>query len=407
MILDQALGRPRASMSETELSWEQVQAWFQRVFFSGDELTPGQTNAERLSPVAAAHRILTNSFGLIPFGLFKKEGDARVPVSDEYLDQMLKVRPNDYMSPFMLRKVVMSNAFWHGFGAVWNRRDGAGHIIGRIPLPTECCAIRKDQKTGIYWYDYNVEGERKSFAQSELSFLFFETYDGIRGRGLLALAREAIAVDAMAQRFGKKFYQNGARISGIVEIGTDAKSETRQRVKDEFKAYASDDAFAVAVLDHGMKFTPIGLNQKDSQFIETRDFTVEEISRFTGVPKHMLQTGKESYNSNAQQRLNYVTDTLLPYVVQWESEDSYKILSKVQRAGGLYVHGNVEALLRADPTTRADFYVKLIEHSVMNPDDARAKEELDPIPGGLGKRFLVTKALGSLESVLKGEDGNA
>lgn len=121
----------------------------------------------------------------------------------------------------------------------------------------------------------------------------------------------------------------------------------------------------------------------------------------------MLQTGKESYNSNAQQRLNYVTDTLLPYVVQWESEDSYKILSKVQRAGGLYVHGNVEALLRADPTTRADFYVKLIEHSVMNPDDARAKEELDPIPGGLGKRFLVTKALGSLESVLKGEDGNA
>lgn len=214
-------------------------------------------------------------------------------------------------------------------------------------------------------------------------------------------------MDAMAQRFGKKFYQNGARISGIVEIGTDAKSETRQRVKDEFKAYASDDAFAVAVLDHGMKFTPIGLNQKDSQFIETRDFTVEEISRFTGVPKHMLQTGKESYNSNAQQRLNYVTDTLLPYVVQWESEDSYKILSKVQRAGGLYVHGNVEALLRADPTTRADFYVKLIEHSVMNPDDARAKEELDPIPGGLGKRFLVTKALGSLESVLKGEDGNA
>ena len=134
---------------------------------------------------------------------------------------------------------------------------------------------------------------------------------------------------------------------------------------------------------------------------------MEEISRFTGVPKHMLQTGKESYNSNAQQRLNYVTDTLLPYVVQWESEDSYKILSKVQRAGGLYVHGNVEALLRADPTTRADFYVKLIEHSVMNPDDARAKEELDPIPGGLGKRFLVTKALGSLESVLKGEDGNA
>ena len=133
---------------------------------------------------------------------------------------------------------------------------------------------------------------------------------------------------------------------------------------------------------------------------------MEEISRFSGIPKHMLQTGKESYNSNSQQRLNYVTDTLLPYVVQWENEDSYKLPDPTLRKDGVYIHGNVEALLRADPATRADFYVKLIEHAVMCPDDARAKEELNPIPGGLGKAFLVTKNLGSLESVLKGEEGN-
>lgn len=101
------------------------------------------------------------------------------------------------------------------------------------------------------------------------------------------------------------------------------------------------------------------------------------------------------------------TDTLLPYVVQWESEDSYKLTGPKLRETGAYIHGNVEALLRADPGTRADFYVKLIEHSVMCPDDARAKEEYNPIPGGLGKQFLVTKNLGSLESVLKGENGNA
>lgn len=83
-----------------------------------------------------------------------------------------------------------------------------------IPLPSDCCAIRKDQETGRYWYDYNVEGVRRTFANYELSFLYFETYDGIRGRGLLDLAREAIAVDAMTQRYGKKFYQNGARLSG-------------------------------------------------------------------------------------------------------------------------------------------------------------------------------------------------
>lgn len=407
MILSKAVQAPRASMEEQSLGWEEVQAWFKRVFTAGEAIEGSQGNAEHLSPVAAAHRILTNSFGLIPFGAYRKDGDARVPYDDERLRTMLKVRPNDCMSPFMLRKVLMSNAFWHGFGAVWNRRDSSGRVVQRLPLPTECCSILKDREGGQYWYQYNVDGMVKKFSNYELSFLFFETYDGIHGRGFLHLAREAIAVDAMAQRYGKKFYQNGARLSGIVEIDSDADRKTRDKVKAEFQSYATDDAFAVAVLDRDMKYTPLGLNQRDSQFIESREFSVEEVARFSGVPKHMLQTGKESYNSNAQQRLNYVTDVLLPYVVQCENEDSWKLPTPDQKRDGVYIHGTVEALLRADPNTRADFYVKLIEHSVMNPDECRAREELNPVPGGLGKQFLVTKNLGSLESVLRGEDTNA
>lgn len=407
MILSKAVQAPRASMEEQALGWEEVQAWFKRVFTAGEAIEGSQGNAEHLSPVAAAHRILTNSFGLIPFGAYRKDGDARVPYNDERLRTMLKVRPNDCMSPFMLRKVLMSNAFWHGFGAVWNRRDSSGRVVQRLPLPTECCSILKDREGGQYWYQYNVDGMVKKFSNYELSFLFFETYDGIHGRGFLHLAREAIAVDAMAQRYGKKFYQNGARLSGIVEIDSDADRKTRDKVKAEFQSYATDDAFAVAVLDRDMKYTPLGLNQRDSQFIESREFSVEEVARFSGVPKHMLQTGKESYNSNAQQRLNYVTDVLLPYVVQCENEDSWKLPTPDQKRDGAYIHGTVEALLRADPNTRADFYVKLIEHSVMNPDECRAREELNPVPGGLGKQFLVTKNLGSLESVLRGEDTNA
>lgn len=403
MLLDRAIQAPRNAVEERTLSWDEAQALFRTLFFSGEELEAGRTNAEKLSPVAAAHRILTNSFGMIPFRVYRKEGDARVPVNDPALDQVLRVRPNVNMTPFMCKKTAMSNAFWYGFGAVWNRRDDTGRLVSRLPLPTDCCTIRKDQETGLYWYDYSVDGVLRTFSSYELSFLFFESYDGIRGRGLLDLAREAIASDGMAQRYNKKFYQNGARISGVLEVETDANKETRQKLKNEFRAYASDDAFSVAVVDHGMKFTPIGLNQSDAQFIESRSFSVEEISRFTGIPKSMLQTGKEAYDSNAQQRLNYVTDTLMPYVIQEEQENGYKLLSKPQRDDGWYLHGNMEVLLRADPKTRAEVYEKMIQNSVFCPDDCRAKEEKDPIPGGLGKKFLVTKNLGSLESVLKGD----
>ena len=72
MILSRSMAHPRA-VEERTLSWDEVQSWVRQVFFSGEALESSQTNAERLSPVAAAHRILTNSFGLIPFGPYRKD----------------------------------------------------------------------------------------------------------------------------------------------------------------------------------------------------------------------------------------------------------------------------------------------------------------------------------------------
>ncbi len=407
MLLRNALGRPRAEEWRS-LSWDEATHRLRNIFLSGGEIDTGLRGAEQLSPVAAAHRILCNDFGMIPFSLYRKDGDARVPESDPDLDRVFKVRPNDNMTPYMLGRTVMSNAFWYGFGAVWNRRDGAGRVVERIPLPSDCCGIRQDQETGQYFYDYSVDGHFRSFTGYELSFLFFESYDGIRGRGFLDMARETIGAEGAAQRYGRKFYQNGAMISGIVEVDTDLNKEGRDRVKEQFSKYNpyGEDAFKVAVLSRGFKYTPIGLKQADAQYIESRVFSVEEVSRFTGIPKHMLQSGKESFESNAQQRVVFVQDTLAPYVIQWEQENSYKCLLAAQRQRGMYFKGNLSVLMRGDDRSRAEFYEKMVANSVLCPDECRALEERNPIPGGLGRQFMATKNLGSLESVLKGEVNN-
>ena len=403
MILSKAMESDGRTTRAGEAEWLQI---LREVFLNGEDLPTGQAAAEQLSPVAAAHRILTNAFGIIPFGVFQKIDGERRPVEDEDLQRLLSQRPNGYMTPFLVNKLVMSNAFWHGFGAVWNRRDGTGRLVERIPLPTDCCSVYKDPEEPVYWYTYTVDGVTRVFATQELSILFFETYNGVWGRGMLDLARETVAADALAQRYGRKFYQNGARISGIVEVDTDASPDTKTKVKREFARYASDDAFKIAVLDHGMKYTPLGLSQSDAQFIESRTFSVEEIARFTGIPKHMLQTGKESYDSNSQQRVNYVTDTLLPFVAQWEQQNGLKLLSRQQRSQGWYIHGNVSVLLRGDDLTRSQFYERMIRNSIYNPDECRALEEKAPIPGGLGQEFLISKNFGSLRSVVKGGDDN-
>lgn len=402
MFLSKAVNFPRA-VEYSEITPEQLQTWFQSVFFSGEEFTVAQNTAEKLSPIAAAHRILTGAMSVMPIDLYEKKDGARLPVSDKHLDYVLKQRFNALMSPAMGKKIIMSNAFWHGEGYGWIRRDPAGNVIEIIPLPSEKRIIRYDKENRQFWYDFTIEGETMTFAPSQLVICFFDTYDGIHGRGMLDIAKETISTDGSAQNYGRKFYQNGARMSGIVEVDADLNEAGRQKIKDEFKRYAAnkEDAFRVAVLTRGYKYTPIGLNQRDAQYIESRSFSVEEVSRFTGIPAYMLQTGKQSYQSNEQQQLDFVTNTLMAHVVSWEQEWSYKLLTPKQRDENKYLRFNVGVLLRGDNKSRSEFYEKMVLYGIYCPDDCRAYEEKDPLPDGLGKKFFITRNVDAIENVVK------
>lgn len=400
------LRKPENKAEMRELDWTQVQAWFQRAFFSGEELTSGQRTAEQESPIAAAHRILTNAMSIMPIAAYQRTEHGRYPVALPELDYLLKIRPNARMGPALCRKILMSQAFWHGEGYLGLFRDRHGRLTDLIPLPSEGRGIRKDPETGQLWYDFSVDGLTRTFAPSELVIVFFDTYDGLYGKGLLALAKSTIAADAGAQKYARKFYQNGARMSGIVTVDTDMGREGRDRLKKEFSQYASDSMFKVAVLDRGMTYTPIGLNQKDAQFIEGRNFTVEEVSRFTGIPQYMLQSGKQAYSSNEQQQLDFVISTLQPYVTQWEEEFQYKLLTRQQLEKGLYLRMNVAARLRGDNESRSRFYEKMVFSGIYCPDECRALEEKDPLPNGLGARFYMTKNLDTVEHIVSGEGGS-
>lgn len=403
MILKKAFD-VRSVVEERPIPWEEAQEWFRKTFLNGEDYDVNLLGAERIAPVAAAHRILTGAMAVLPIGLFQKKGGERHPASDPDLDWVLKIRANEDMPPSVANKVWMSQTFWHGMGAEWILRDERGAVRELIPLYTQGYQMYRDQDTGQRWYDFVVDGLTKRFAPSELALSYFETYDGLTGRGMLDLAKETIAMDGLSQRYGRKFYQNGAKVSGIVEVETNASRETRERIKREFAQYASTDSFKVAVVDRNMKFTPIGISQGEAQYIETRGFSVAEVSRFSGVPEYMLQSGKQSYQSNEKQGLDFVTNTLMHHIVPREQELTYKLLPRSMLLDGYYLRYNVGALLRGDNESRSRFYEKMIMNSIYTPDDCRAFEEMNPLPNGLGQRFFMTKNLTTVEKIVAGEE---
>lgn len=324
---------------------------------SGMEVT--REGAASLSAVAAAHRIYTNSLAVMPWVVRQKVGDERRE-PPHYLERVLKIKMCETMTPYQVQKAVASDAFWYGVGFAYPRWGTDGHVAEIIPLPSRGHRRYVDQDTGLRWYSFSVNTEQpeaakitRKFRADELLIHFFESYNGYTGVGMLDIASDVIRTDLSAQSYADKFYTNGARPSGIIEVDHDANEDTRRTIRDDFEAMASgmDNAFRVAVLDLGMKYTPMGISQKDSQYLESRAFTVEEISRFTGIPGYMLQTGKQSYQSNEQQQIDFVTNTLNAPVTQMEQEWSSKLLTISEQREGYYLKRNMTAL-RGQLTTK-------------------------------------------------------
>ena len=354
-------------------------------------------NVEKLGAVAAAHRIITNSLAAMPWQIRRKEGEKRFE-EEHALSKVLKTRANQYMSPFIAEKTIFSYAFWRGVGYGYIERGKRGEITGIIPLPITP-EITYNRSDGTRWYKFTIpdslpyaEGLSKSFTESQLLIYRFETYDGCSGRGMLDIARETMDTDMKALTYGNKFYSNGARPSGIIEVAGELNSDKRELLKEEFnKKYSGDNAFKVAVLDLGMKYTQLGISQQDSQYIQAREFTVDEVSRYTGVPAYMLQAGKQSYQSNEQQQLDFVVNTLTPHLVQIEQEWKYKLYSEKELSDGWYLKKNVASLLRGTHEARAKYYQTMIGISAMNADEVRADEDKSPLPDSLGQKFWMSK----------------
>lgn len=354
-------------------------------------------NAEKLGAVAAAHRILTNSLAAMPWQIRRKDGEQRFEV-DHALAYPLKTRANAYMSPYMAEKVIVSRAFWYGAGYAYIERDERGAVSEIIPIPAEP-EISMNARDNTRWYEFTVPDTQaygkvltRKFAESQILRFLFETYDGVGGRGMLHIGKETIDTDLKAQKYGNKFYTNGARLSGVIEVDAELGREKRDMLKDEFnQKYSGDNAFKVAVLDLGMKYTQLGISHQEAQYLENREFSVEEVSRATGIPLHMLQSGKQSYQSNEQQRLDFLTDTLTPHLVQIEQEWKYKLFSRKDIDEGYYLKKNENSIMRGTHEARANYYQKMIGIGAMCADDIRADEDRSPLPDGLGQKFWMSK----------------
>ena len=223
-------------------------------------------------------------------------------------------------------------------------------------------------------------------------------FDGLVGYSPIAMAKNSIGMAMACEEFGAKFFANGAAPGGVLEHPGILKDPAR--VRDSWNATfgGSSNANKVAVLEEGMKYTPISISPNEAQFLETRKFQIDEIARIFRVPPHMIgDLEKSTFSNIEQQSLEFVKYTLDPWVVRFEQAFQKALLLPDEKKT-YFIKFNVDGLLRGDYQSRMNGYAIGRQNGWLSTNDIRRLEDMNPLSKEEGgDLYLVNGNMTKLE----------
>ena len=364
-------------------------------FFLGGS-TSGKTVTERsamqMTAVYSCVRILAEAIAGLPLHLYTyKEDGGKEKAIGHPLYLLLHDEPNPEMSSFVFRETLMTHLLLWGNAYAQIIRNGKGEVVALYPLMPNRMTVDRDS-SGQLFYSYQMNNSDAPTMKtgtvilkpSDVLHIPGLGFDGLVGYSPIAMAKNAIGLAIATEEYGAKFFANGATPDGLLEYPGTVKDPDRVRESWNKGFSGSQNAGKVAILEEGMKYTPISIAPEQAQFLETRKFQINEIARIFRVPPHMVgDLEKSSFSNIEQQSLEFVKYTLDPWVVRWEQSLSRALFTPEEKKKYFFKF-NVEGLLRGDYQSRMNGYATARQNGWMSANDIRELENLDRIPAEEG-----------------------
>jgi HK97 family phage portal protein len=385
---------------------------------SGKAVT--ERTAMQMTAVYSCVRILAEAVAGLPLNLYHYLPDGGKEKSyDHPLYRLLHDEPNPEMSSFVFRETLMTHLLLWGNAYAQIIRNGKGEVVALYPLMPNRMTVDREENGQLY-YSYNrssdeaptMNGSTVILKPSDVLHIPGLGFDGLVGYSPIAMAKNAIGMAIACEEYGAKFFANGAAPGGVLEHPGTIKDPQRVREAWQSQFGGSGNSNKIAVLEEGMKYTPIGISPEQAQFLETRKFQINEIARIFRVPPHMVgDLEKSSFSNIEQQSLEFVKYTLDPWVIRWEQSIMRSLLSLEEKTQ-YFVKFNLEGLLRGDYQSRMTGYATARQNGWMSANDIRELENLDRIPtedGGdlylINGNMLPLANAGAFADITSTDDG--
>lgn len=355
---------------------------------SGKLVTP--ETALYTSAVFACIRVISETVASLPLMIYRPAtGGGKEVFAAHPLYTILHDSPNPYQTHFEFFEMETSHVALRGNAFSVIVRDQKDRIKGFVPLDPNRITVEVggtfDSPDIIYRYTPQITGKQETYKASEIWHIKGMSSDGIIGLSPLEMARESIGLAQGAEMHGATYFRNGAQASLVATTPGKLTEDSRKRLTDGLQAAISgENRFKVLLLEQGLDAKSIGMSNADSQFLETRQFQVEEIARIFRVPSILIghSNNQSTYASAEQFMLSFVTYCLRPWVSRIEQSINKNLLTEEDRQSGIFAEFKLDGLLRGDTQSRYTAYASALQNMWMTRNEVRALENLNPSPDG-------------------------
>ena len=382
-----------------------------------------ENEALKLSAVYSAISTISNTMSKIPFSVINRFTKEEIKEANLY--NILNLQPTPTMNASDFYKMLATWTLYEGEAFYVPIRKFRSTQIEKL-VPVRKSQVTKDiDENGTLHYNVTFDNKVKQrYRFDEIVHLKEFTLNGVDGLSPLEYARHTVQTGLNQMVFEKSFYANYGRPNDYLKTATDLSSkkvklptknekgevvEIERSLKDIMreewaKAHSGDRLYSTAILDNGLEYGTVPqITPEQMQFVSAKAVTVEDIARFFDMANclHKLGMGKQTYSTNEQGQISYVTETIVPRLRRWEQEFTLKLLTEEQRRNGWVIKGNINAELRGDTSARATWYEKMQQMGAYTINTILELEDMPNI-GEEGDVRLIGPNKTPLEVLVKG-----
>ena len=352
------------------------------------ENTIGKAEALNIPAVARCVNLISDTVAMIPIKLYKEEmvnGKRKtVEVEDSRCD-LFNLDTKDTLDGVQFKKAIVRDYLLDGNAYAYiNKRRNLVKSLHYV----DCDHVLINQNFDPIFKDYNIMVYGKTYKPYEFLKILRATRDGARGIGIIEENQELLKAAYLTLKFEQSLVSTGGSKKGFIKAEKKITKEAMDSLKRAWRELYCNTENNVIVLNDNLDFKEASSTSTEMQLNENKTSLNNSILDIFNIPVNFnwetfIKTAIMPILTTIECALN--RDLLLEKE-KWGRQSSARMGTPCEQSerGVFYFAFDTKEITKGDIKTRFEAYKTALDANLMQIDECRYMEDLEP----LGLNFI-------------------